>query len=71
MKGENDPYGTIEQIRAAEGECYCPVESIIIPNARHAPHHEQPELTLEAIASFINHILWDHQEARPLRAQRI
>ncbi len=71
VKGENDPYGTIEQIRAAEGECYCPVESIIIPNARHAPHHEQPELTLEAIASFINHILWDHQEARPLQAQRI
>src|SRR6266851_7643907 len=63
VKGENDPYGTIKQIRTAEGECYCPVESIIVPNARHAPHHEQPELTLEAIASFINHILWDHQEA--------
>ncbi len=26
VKGENDPYGTIEQIRAAETECYCPVE---------------------------------------------
>jgi pimeloyl-ACP methyl ester carboxylesterase len=65
VKGENDPYGTIEQIRAAENECYCPVESVVVPNARHAPHHDQPELTLEAIASFINHILWFHQEARP------
>lgn len=69
VKGENDPYGTIEQIRAAEGECYCPVESIVVPNARHAPHHEQPELTLAAIASFINHILWDHHEARPPQAR--
>lgn len=70
VKGENDPYGTIEQIRAAENECYCPVESIIVPNARHAPHHEQPEPTLEAISSFINHILWFH-EARPRQAQKI
>jgi pimeloyl-ACP methyl ester carboxylesterase len=63
VKGENDPYGTIEQIRMAERECYCPVESIIIPDARHSPHHEQRELTLGAITSFINHILWSHGEA--------
>ncbi len=69
VKGEKDPYGTIEQIRAAENECYCPVESIIVPNARHAPHHDQPELTLEAISAFINHILWFH-EARPLQTQQ-
>jgi len=67
VKGENDPYGSIAQIRIADEECYCPVESIVIPNARHAPHHEQPEQTLDAIASFINHVLWSHQEARPLQ----
>ena len=65
VKGEDDPYSTLAQIRVAENECYCPVESIVVPNARHAPHHDQPELTLEAIASFINHILWFHQEGRP------
>ncbi len=68
VKGEHDPYGSIEQIRVAEHECYCPVESIVIQNARHAPHHEQPEQTLETIASFINHVLWSHHEARPLQA---
>ena len=63
VKGENDPYGTIAQIQAARDECYCPVESIIVPNARHAPHHEQPEPTLAAVAAFINHIFWSHHEA--------
>jgi pimeloyl-ACP methyl ester carboxylesterase len=63
VKGENDPYGSIAQIRVAENECYCPVESTVIPNARHSPHHEQPEQTLESIASFVNHVLWSHGEA--------
>ena len=69
VKGENDPYSTREQIKVAEEECYCPVESIIVPKARHAPHHEAPDITLAAISSFINHILWFHEartpEARP------
>jgi pimeloyl-ACP methyl ester carboxylesterase len=63
VKGENDPYGSVAQIHMAENECYCPVESIVIANAKHAPHHEQPEQTLESIASFVNHILWAHGEA--------
>lgn len=69
VKGENDPYGTIEQVRAAETECYCPVESIIVPKAKHSPHYEQPEMTLDAIASFINHILWRHEAQAPYAAR--
>jgi len=65
VKGANDPYSSIAQIHAAEDECYCPVESIIIPNARHAPHHDQSERTLESIAAFVNHILQSHGEAIP------
>ncbi len=63
VKGADDPYSSLAQIRTAENECYCPVESIVIPNAKHAPHHDQPEQTLESIASFVNHILWSHGEA--------
>jgi len=63
VKGKDDPYSSIVQIRTAEEECYSPVESIVIPDARHAPHHEQPSQTLASIASFINHILWSHKEA--------
>jgi len=67
VKGENDPYGTMEQVRAAEAECQCPLEVLVVPNARHAPHHEQPEMTLSAISAFINHVLWFH-EAEPARS---
>jgi len=67
VKGENDPYGTMEQVRTAEAECQCPLEVLVVPNARHAPHHEQPEMTLSAISAFINHVLWFH-EAEPARS---
>jgi pimeloyl-ACP methyl ester carboxylesterase len=68
VKGENDPYGSMAQVRAVEDECYCPMESLVVADARHAPHHEQPEVTLQGIASFINHLLWSHREAAPVQA---
>lgn len=63
VKGENDPYATMEQVRFAERECYCPVEHVVIGKAAHAPHRERPEETLAATADFINRILWVHREA--------
>jgi pimeloyl-ACP methyl ester carboxylesterase len=65
VKGENDPYATMEQVRLAECECYCPVEHVVIAGAAHAPHREKPEETLAATAGFINRILWAHREAAP------
>jgi pimeloyl-ACP methyl ester carboxylesterase len=68
VKGENDPYATMEQVRVAERECYCPVEHVVIRDAAHAPHREQAEATLAATADFINRILWTHREAAPAKA---
>jgi pimeloyl-ACP methyl ester carboxylesterase len=68
VKGENDPYATMEQVRVAERECYCPVEHVVVRDAAHAPHREQPEVTLAATAGFINRILWTHREAAPAKA---
>lgn len=65
VKGENDPYATLEQIRLAERECYCPVDHAVIAGAAHVPHREQPERTLQVTADFINRILWTHKEAAP------
>jgi pimeloyl-ACP methyl ester carboxylesterase len=67
VKGENDPYATMEQVRLAERECYCPVEHVVIAAAAHAPHREQAEATLMATAPFINRILWTHREAAPAK----
>jgi pimeloyl-ACP methyl ester carboxylesterase len=65
VQGENDQYGTLKQIEVARQECFCPVEAVVLPGIRHIPYREAPELTLEAIAEFINRLLRDHQEAEP------
>lgn len=64
VKSEDDPYSTMEQVRIAEAECYCPVETVVIANAGHAPHRTKPEQTLAAVAGFANRMLWDHGEAK-------
>jgi pimeloyl-ACP methyl ester carboxylesterase len=62
VQGENDQYGTIKQIEAAQQECFCPVETAILPGIRHVPYREAPELTLKTVADFINRLLRDHHE---------
>ena len=57
VQGEDDQYGTIKQIEAAEQECYCPVEVALLPNVKHSPQREAPEATLKAIAEFVARIL--------------
>ena len=62
VQGENDQYGTLRQLEAAKDECFCPVETVVLPGTRHIPHREAPELTLKAVADFINRLLEDHRE---------
>ena len=68
VKGENDPYATMEQVWMAERECYCPVEHVVVEGAAHAPHREKPEQTIAATSAFINRILRGHNEAEPVRS---
>jgi pimeloyl-ACP methyl ester carboxylesterase len=62
VQGEADPYGTLAQARVAEDECYCPVETLLMPSVGHAPHRERPEETLSAIAAFTDRIFRVHGE---------
>ena len=62
VQGEKDQYGTIKQIEAAQRECFCPVETAMLPGLRHLPYREAPELTLTTVATFINSLLLNHQE---------
>jgi pimeloyl-ACP methyl ester carboxylesterase len=62
VQGENDQYGTLKQIEAAQQECFCPVETLLIPGIRHIPYREAPDITLKAIADFINRLVRDHHE---------
>jgi pimeloyl-ACP methyl ester carboxylesterase len=62
VQGADDQYGTLKQVEAAQQECYCPVETAILPGVRHSPHREAPDLTRNTVAAFINRLLRDHHE---------
>ena len=62
VQGENDQYGTLRQLEVAEQECFCPVETAILPNIRHDPCREAPEQTLAIVAGFVGRLLHDHHE---------
>jgi pimeloyl-ACP methyl ester carboxylesterase len=64
VQGEDDQYGTLKQIEAAQRECFCPVEAAVLPGVRHAPHREAAEQTVEVVADFVNRLLHDHHEGR-------
>jgi pimeloyl-ACP methyl ester carboxylesterase len=57
VQGEDDQYGTIAQIEAAERECYCPVEVALLPGAKHSPQRDAPDATLKAISGFVTDVL--------------
>ena len=57
VQGEDDQYGTVKQIEAAEQECYCPVEVALLPGAKHSPQRDAPDATLAAIAEFVARVL--------------
>jgi pimeloyl-ACP methyl ester carboxylesterase len=59
VQGEDDQYGTMKQIEAAQRDCYCPVEVALLPGVRHSPHREALGMTLDIIADFISYMLAD------------
>jgi pimeloyl-ACP methyl ester carboxylesterase len=63
VQGAADPYGTLAQVRVVEDECYCPVETAVMNGVGHAPHREEPEQTLAAVAAFTDRIFRAHGEA--------
>lgn len=62
VQGADDEYGTLRQVEAAKEECYCPVETLVLPGVGHSPQRDAPRETLTATASFINRLLRDHHE---------
>jgi pimeloyl-ACP methyl ester carboxylesterase len=57
VQGEDDQYGTVAQIEAAQRECYCPVDVALLPGIKHSPQREAPEATLKAISEFAGRVL--------------
>lgn len=53
IQGANDQYGTMLQVKAIEEGCQGPVSTVLMEDCGHSPHVDQPELTIEAIGSFL------------------
>ncbi len=54
VQGQDDQYGTWRQVEAIERSCVGNVQTLLMPKCGHSPHREQPNVTLDACASFIN-----------------
>jgi pimeloyl-ACP methyl ester carboxylesterase len=52
MQGENDEYGTLAHVEAIQRRVPR-AQALILPRCGHSPHRDQPELTLDAIRTFV------------------
>lgn len=57
IQGEDDAYGTLEQVRRIEAQSGGPVETLVLAGCGHAPHKDQPEKTFDAISAFVRRCL--------------
>lgn len=57
IQGENDEYGTLNQVHSIVSKTSGISKSLIIEDVAHTPHKEAPELILEKTIPFINEIL--------------
>ena len=53
IQGEDDEYGTPAQVEAIVAGSRGPAEALLIPDCGHAPHTQQREAVLAAMARFI------------------
>ena len=53
LQGADDPYGTDDQLRVFAANVRVPIETRLIPGAKHSPHLEAKDATLAAISDFI------------------
>jgi pimeloyl-ACP methyl ester carboxylesterase len=59
LQGAADPYGTEQQLRILERIAKCPVQTRLIAGARHAPHLEARQATLDTIVPFVQRVLME------------
>lgn len=56
IQGHDDQYGTLAQVEELYTRAYSPVDLAILDACKHAPHLEQPELTLNAVTEFVSRL---------------
>lgn len=59
IQGKDDEYGTLKQVERICTQTTGISTELIIQNAKHTPHKETPEITLEQSALFIKELIGD------------
>jgi len=57
IQGENDEYGTLDQVEKTISKVSGTAEKFIIPNIGHTPHKEIPDTVLQKSTEFISSII--------------
>jgi len=53
IQGEDDEYGSVQQLQAIREQTGGPVQTLLLPDCRHSPQRDQPQATLQAIQTFM------------------
>jgi pimeloyl-ACP methyl ester carboxylesterase len=56
IQGQDDRYGSMAQIEAIERQVRGPVRTLRLPGCGHSPYVDQPEQTLQGIATFVEEL---------------
>jgi pimeloyl-ACP methyl ester carboxylesterase len=56
IQGDADEYGTGEQLSLIQSDAYCPVETVLVAGAGHAPQISDAGLVVETIAGFVSRL---------------
>jgi pimeloyl-ACP methyl ester carboxylesterase len=56
IQGEDDRYGTLDQVKTIEAACQGPVRTVMLADCGHSPHVDQPSRTLEAMRAFVEEL---------------
>ncbi len=54
MQGADDQYGSIAQVKGIEASLNCLTETVIVENAKHSAHLDQPAATITAMVNFMD-----------------
>ncbi len=53
VQGDRDEYGTLAQVNMVAVGVSGPAETLVVPDCRHVPHLDAPDIVLPAIARFV------------------
>ncbi len=53
IQGQNDPYGTANQLQSLRQNITTALEIVTVPDCGHSPHRDQADTTLQAISKFM------------------